>query len=79
MIDIIITSYKEPKATLRAVECFLNQLDNRDIEFRIIVCDPFIEVKEFFKENLKHKKVGFFLDPGEGKSYALNLLFDKLN
>ncbi|MDP2925972.1 MAG: glycosyltransferase family 2 protein [Nanoarchaeota archaeon] len=77
MIDIIITSFNEPKATLRAVEIFLNQ-DIKE-KFRIIVCDPFPEVKELFKKNIKDKRVGFFLDPGEGKSYALNLLIEKLN
>ena len=77
MIDIIITSYKEPEATLKAVKVFLNQ--NIQQEFRIIVCDPFLEVKSFLKENIKDKRVGFFLDQGEGKSYALNLLFEKLN
>ncbi|MFH1359015.1 MAG: glycosyltransferase [archaeon] len=76
MIDIIITSYNEPKATLRAVNTFLNQPSDHD--FRIIVCDPFHEVKEFLKQNIKDKRVGFFLDPGEGKSYALNLLLEKL-
>ncbi|MBI2046664.1 glycosyltransferase [Candidatus Pacearchaeota archaeon] len=76
MIDIIITSYKEPKATLRAVQLFLAQDIRQD--FRIIVSDPFPEVKEFLKQHLKDKRVGFFLDPGEGKSYALNLLLDKL-
>lgn len=76
MIDIIITSYNEPKSTLRAVQTFLNQPTPQN--FRIIVCDPFPEVKEFLKQNIKDKRVGFFLDPGEGKSYALNLLFDKL-
>lgn len=77
MIDIIITSYKEPEATLRAVKAFLSQ-DIKD-EFRIIVSDPFPEVGEFLKQNIKDKRVGFFLDPGEGKSYALNLLIKKLN
>ena len=77
MIDIIITSYNEPKATLKAVNTFLNQL--RGKEFRIIVCDPFPEVKFFLQKNIKDERVGFFLDPGEGKSYALNLLFSKLN
>lgn len=77
MIDILIASYKEPKATLRAVNSFLNQPIEQ--EFRIIVCDPFPEVRDFFKQNLKDNRVGFFLDPGEGKSYALNLLFNKLN
>ena len=68
MIDIIITSFNEPKATLRAVETFLKQ-DTKE-KFRIIVCDPFPEVRDFLKKNIKDKRVGFFLDPGEGKSYA---------
>jgi cellulose synthase/poly-beta-1,6-N-acetylglucosamine synthase-like glycosyltransferase len=76
MIDIIITSYKEPKSTLRAVKAFLGQKVSKD--FRIIVCDPFKEVRDFLKENIQDKRVGFFLDPGEGKSYALNLLLEKL-
>jgi len=76
MIDIIITSYNEPKATLKAVNAFLDQKIKQ--KFRIIVCDPFKDVKEFLKKNIKDKRVGFFLDPGEGKSYALNLLFEKL-
>jgi len=76
MIDIIITSYKEPKATLRAVNTFLNQ--NIKKPFRIIVVDPFPEVRDFLKQNITDKRVGFFLDPGEGKAYALNLLFEKL-
>lgn len=77
MIDIIITSFNEPKATLRAINAFLNQ--NTKEEFRIIICDPFPEVGDFLKKNIKDKRIGFFLDPGEGKSYALNLLFEKLN
>ncbi len=76
MIDIIITSYREPKLTLRAVKSFLSQ-DIKE-EFRIIISDPFSEVREFLKQNIKDKRVGFFLDPGEGKSYALNLLLKKL-
>ena len=65
MIDIVITSYKEPKATLRAVNAFLNQ-DIKE-KFRIWIVDPFPEVKKFFKQNIKNKNVSFFLDPGEGK------------
>lgn len=76
MIYIIITSYKEPKATLRAIKAFLSQDIGQD--FRIIVSDPFQETKDFLKQNIKDKRVGFFLDPGEGKSYALNLLLSKL-
>ena len=76
MIDIIITSYNEPKATLRAVNTFLNQEIKKD--FRITVVDPFPEVEEFLKKNIKDKRFNFFLDPGEGKSYALNILFQEL-
>ena len=75
MLDIIITSYNEPKATLRAVKAFLNQDIKED--FRIIVCDPFPEVLEFLKQNINDDRVIFFLDPGEGKSYALTLLFQE--
>jgi cellulose synthase/poly-beta-1,6-N-acetylglucosamine synthase-like glycosyltransferase len=75
MIDIIITSYKEPKATLKAVKVFLKQDIKED--FRITVVDPFPEVEEFLKKHIKSKNFAFFLDPGEGKSYALNLLFQE--
>ena len=76
MIHIIITSFNEPKSTLRAVQAFLNQ-DIKE-KFQIIVVDPFPEVKDFLKKEIKDSRVGFFLDPGEGKSYALNLLFEKI-
>lgn len=77
MIDIIITSYNEPKSTLRAVKAFLNQKIEED--FRIIVVDPFPEVGEFLKKNIKSKNFVFFLDSGDGKSYALNILFQDYN
>lgn len=77
MIDVIITSYNEPKSTLKAVETFLKQDVKK--EFRITVVDPFFEVEEFLMKNIKDKRFNFFLDPGEGKSYALNLLFEELN
>lgn len=73
MIHIIITSYKEPNATLRAVNVFLKQKIKE--EYKIIVVDPFPETEAFFKKHIKSKKVEFFLDPGEGKGYALNILF----
>lgn len=74
MIDIIIHSFNEPKSTLRAVRSFLDQNPPIEQEFRVLVVDPFEEVKNFLKENIKDKRVGFFLDPGEGKTYATNLL-----
>lgn len=75
MIDIIIASYNEPKATLRAVNTFLKQKIKQ--KFRIIVVDPFLEVGEFLKNNIKDKRFHFFLDPGEGKNYALSILFQE--
>jgi len=75
MIHIVITSYNEPRATVRAVNSFLKQ--KIPGEFKIVVVDPFPQVGEYLKEHVKNKNVEFFLDPGEGKSYALNLLFEK--
>lgn len=72
MITIIITSYKEPKATIRAIKSFLNQ--EIPGKFKIIVVDPFPDILKKIKKEVKSKKVEFFLDPGEGKSYALNIL-----
>src|SRR3989338_7082473 len=74
MIDVIIASYREPRATLRAIKILLKQIDKED---RVIVVDPFPEVKSFLEKEVKDKRFKFFLDPGEGKSYALNLLFQK--
>ena len=75
MIDIIITSYNEPVSTVRAVQSFLDQ--GIQEEFRITVVDPFPEVEEHLKREIKDHRVFFFLDPGEGKSYALNLLMQE--
>ena len=74
MIHAIITSYNEPKATLRAVKTILGQLGKKD---KITIVDPFPEVEEILMKEIKDKRVDFFLDPGEGKSYALNLLFQE--
>lgn len=75
MINIIITSYGEPKATAKAIDSFLKQ----DIKerFRITVIDPFPKIEEFLKKRYGGK-VDFFLDPGEGKSYALNLFLEQI-
>ena len=75
MIDIIITSYNEPQATLRAVNAFLMQKSKEKI--RITVIDPFPEVEKSLKKNIKDKRFTFYPDPGEGKSYALNLVFQE--
>ena len=74
MIHVIITSYKEPKATLRAVEVLLKQ-KVKD-KFRVVVVDPFIETEKFLNKNLGKGKIDFMLDPGIGKSDALNMIFE---
>jgi len=80
MINIIITSYGEPNATLRAIDCFLNQNIKQD--FKIIIIDPFPKIEEFLKNKYKKEfnkdKISFFLDPGEGKSYALNVFLERI-
>jgi len=74
MIHAIVTSYKEPKATVRAVKILLSQLGKAD---KLTVVDPFPEVEEYLMAKVKDERVDFFLDPGEGKGYALNLLFQE--
>jgi len=76
MINIIITSYKEPKATLRAVKSFMSQKIKE--EYKIVVVDPFPEVEDFLRSKIKSDRFEFFLDPGEGKSSALNTLIQML-
>jgi cellulose synthase/poly-beta-1,6-N-acetylglucosamine synthase-like glycosyltransferase len=76
MITIIITSYNEPKATQRAIETFLKQKSSQP--FKVIVMDPFPEVGVFLREKIKDERFEFILDPGEGKPYAMNMLFEIL-
>lgn len=74
MIRVIITARGEPKSTEKAVRAILNE-DIKDI--KIIVCDPYIEVKRYIKERFAgDKRVSFFLDPDEGKASALNMLLE---
>src|SRR3989344_3443648 len=74
MIDVIITSYNEPKSTLRAVNVFLK---NKRKDLRVTVVDPFPEVEAFLRKEIKDKRFVFYPDPGEGKGYALNLLMQE--
>lgn len=75
MIYIVITSFNEPKSTLKAINSILNQKIKED--YKIIVVDPFPEVWDFLRKEIKSENIEFFLDPGEGKSYALNLIIEK--
>lgn len=75
MIYVIITSYGEPVSTIRAVKSFLHQ----QIKQKIIVVDPFPKTEFLLTAEFgDNENVEFFLDPGEGKSYALNILLEKI-
>ena len=77
MIHIIITSYKEPKSTQKAIDVFLQQKIPKP--FKIIIADPFPEMEEIIlNQYSKHPEVEYFEDPDEGKSFALNLIFKKI-
>ena len=75
MIHVIITSYNEPNSTRIAINKFLNQ--NVKERFKITVADPFPEIEKMVINEFKGK-VEYFADPDEGKSYCLNILFNKL-
>jgi len=72
-ITLLITAFKEPKTIVKAVESAFNQKTSR--EYEIIVSAPDNETLDAIK---KYKNLKIFKDPGKGKSYALNLIFQKL-
>jgi cellulose synthase/poly-beta-1,6-N-acetylglucosamine synthase-like glycosyltransferase len=75
-ISIIITSFKEPK-TEKAIKQALNQKTKYDYE--IIVSAPDKETLDIARKYAKkNKKVIAIKDPGKGKSFALNFLFEKI-
>lgn len=77
MIDIIITSFKEPKTIWKAIEAFLSQ--KIDEEYCITIAAPDKETLDIARKyQKKNKSVRIFKDPGKGKSYALNLLLPRL-
>ncbi|MEK6845053.1 MAG: glycosyltransferase family 9 protein, partial [Nanoarchaeota archaeon] len=73
-ITLLITAFKEPKTIGKAVESALAQKTSR--EYEIIVSAPDNETLDAIK---KYKNLKIFKDPGKGKSYALNLIFQKLD
>ncbi len=74
MMHVVVTSYNEPKATVRVVRQLLGQMGRAD---KLTVIDPFPEVEEYLLKEVKDKRVDFFLDPGEGKALALNWFFQE--
>jgi cellulose synthase/poly-beta-1,6-N-acetylglucosamine synthase-like glycosyltransferase len=77
MISIIITSFNEPKTIGKAIESFLDQ--NIKENYELYIAAPDKETHEIVKKyQNKNKKIKLFIDPGKGKSYAINLLLPKL-
>ncbi|MEM4259543.1 MAG: glycosyltransferase family 2 protein [Candidatus Pacearchaeota archaeon] len=78
MINIVITSFREPKTIGKAIEGFLNQ--DIDEKYDITISAPDKETLDVAKNyQKKHKNIKLFKDPGKGKSFALNMLIPKLN
>ncbi len=77
MISIIITAFKEPETIRKSIESALNQKTN--YKYEILVSAPDEETLNIAKKyEKKDKRLKVFQDPGKGKSYALNLIFQKI-
>ena len=77
MISIVITSFKEPKTIGKAIESFLNQEIKEEYELYVAAPDEeTLNVARAYQN--KNKNLKLFMDPGKGKSYAMNLILPKL-
>tara|TARA_Y100000310_G_C20644454_1_gene795775 strand:- start:592 stop:1479 length:888 start_codon:yes stop_codon:yes gene_type:complete len=77
MISIIITSFKEPDTIGKAISSIIEQ--DIDHDYELIVSAPDMETLMVAKEyKERDPRIKLFKDPGKGKSYALNLIFKKL-
>ncbi|MEK6817495.1 MAG: glycosyltransferase, partial [Nanoarchaeota archaeon] len=77
-ITLLITAFREPKTVGKVIENAINQKTSR--EYEIIVVAPDKETLEVAKKyQSKNKNLIIFKDPGKGKSYALNLIFQKID
>ncbi len=76
-IFLVITAFKEKKIG-KAIEAALNQ--KTKYEYDIVVSAPDKETLDIARVyEKKYNRIKIFKDPGKGKSYALNLLFKKLD
>jgi len=77
-ITLLITAFKEPETISKAIESAINQKTSK--KYDILVSAPDKETLSIAKKYAKkHKNLRIYQDPGKGKSYALNLIFDKIN
>lgn len=76
-ISLLITAFKEPLIG-KAIEAALNQKTSS--KYEIIVSAPdkeTISIAEKYAK--KHKNLKIIKDPGKGKSFALNMIFKRLD
>lgn len=77
-ITLLITAFKEPLTIGNAIESALNQKTEK--QYQILVSAPDKETLDIAKKyQEKHKNIKIFQDPGKGKSYALNMIFNKID
>jgi heptosyltransferase-2 len=75
-ITLLITAFKEPLIG-KAIKSALNQTHK---DFEIIVSAPDNETLNIAKKYAKKdSRIKIFKDPGKGKSFALNLIFSKID
>lgn len=75
-ITILITAFKEPNIN-KSIESIINQKTKH--QYEIIVSAPDKETLDIVRKYSKqYKNIRSFQDPGKGKSYALNLIFKKI-
>ncbi len=73
-VSIILTSFKDP--TLKnAIDSILK--NDLEPNYELIIVSPDVEARELV-DSYKNKNIKYFKDPGKGKSFALNLLFENL-
>ncbi len=75
-IAVVITAYKEPNTIGKAIRSALKQTTKKP--YYIVVSAPDKETLEIAKK-YSNKNVKVIQDPGKGKSFALNFLFEKIN
>lgn len=76
-ITLLITTFNEPNVE-KAIQSAINQKTRYDYDIIVSAPDERTQniVKKYSSEN---KKIKLFKDPGRGKSYALNMIFENLD
>jgi len=77
-ITLVVTAFKEPKTIGKSIESALNQKTAK--KYNVLLSAPDEETLSIAKKyEKKYKNLATFKDPGKGKSFALNLIFKKID